>query len=659
MVSRTGIALVFLFAAFSASVAAQQARPLATLELEELMKVDVPSVFGASKFDQSVLEAPAAVSIVSARDIEVFGYRSLADIIASVPGFNVTYDRNYSYVGVRGFQRPGDYNSRVLVTVDGHRINDPVYDMAYVGAEFPVDVEIIERVELIRGPSSSIYGTNAFFAVINIVTQQSSPARGLQLSAGAGSLGTATARAAFSGRSASGVGVLLSASRTRTDGQPSLYFAEFDDPATNHGVAEHMDRDANYRLFTSLSFKGFMLQAAGGSRRKTVPTASFASSFNDPRFTTTDAQGWADLRYHRELAGRWNVNGRAFYDRNNYDGRYPFEGAVLADYAHVGWWGAEASAETTLAARHRVTAATEFRHNFKLDQGGFDLASGEVFLDDRRASRYSALSVDDQFTISSKWLLNAGVRTDWYEAFGSSTNPRLALIFKPADKTAVKALWGTAFRAPNAYERFYRNQLVQPNPNLRPETIHTSELVVERYMSERYRVMASAYASRIKGLISQIMTPAELLEFVNLESARTRGVEAEVEAKWKSGVGGRLSFSYQRASDLVTHMPLRNSAAHLGTANVTVPVFRRRVIAGFDLHYVGAVETLHGTDTRAFVVPNLTVTAFNLPHHFTFSASAYNFLNGRYAYPGGDEHRQDVIYQNGRTFRAGFTWRPK
>ena len=112
------------------------------------------------------------MTIVTAGEIKRYGYRTLADILRSVRGFFVTYDRNYDYVGVRGFGRPGDYNSRVLLLVDGHRINDNVYDTASIGTEFPVDVDLIDRMEIIPGPSSSLYGNNAFFGVINIITRK-------------------------------------------------------------------------------------------------------------------------------------------------------------------------------------------------------------------------------------------------------------------------------------------------------------------------------------------------------------------------------------------------------------------------------------------------------------------------------------------------------
>ena len=108
-------------------------------------------------------------------------YRTLADVLNSVRGFYTSYDRNYSYIGVRGFARPGDYNTRVLLLIDGHRFNEPTYDMAAIGTDFPIDVSLVDKVEVIRGPASSLYGTSAFFAVINVITKTASARQGTQV----------------------------------------------------------------------------------------------------------------------------------------------------------------------------------------------------------------------------------------------------------------------------------------------------------------------------------------------------------------------------------------------------------------------------------------------------------------------------------------------
>ena len=94
-------------------------------DIDRLMTVTVQ---GASKHEQKLSEAPSSVTIVDADEIKKYGHRNLAEVLRSVRGLYVSYDRNYSYLGVRGFNRPGDYTSRVLVLVDGHRVNENVFD---------------------------------------------------------------------------------------------------------------------------------------------------------------------------------------------------------------------------------------------------------------------------------------------------------------------------------------------------------------------------------------------------------------------------------------------------------------------------------------------------------------------------------------------------
>src|SRR4030095_780081 len=163
---------------------------LLNLSLDELSAIKIDTVYAASKFTEKVTDAPSSVTIIGRDEIERFGYRTLADIIESVRSFDIRYDRNYSYTGVRGFNSLGDYGSRVLLLVDGHRMNDPIFDTAAVGTEGLVDVDLIERVEFIRGPGSAVYGSNAFFGVINVVTRSGASVDGVEASGSGGSFGT-------------------------------------------------------------------------------------------------------------------------------------------------------------------------------------------------------------------------------------------------------------------------------------------------------------------------------------------------------------------------------------------------------------------------------------------------------------------------------------
>src|SRR2546425_12546804 len=117
---------------------------------EMILFQELPSVFGASKYEQKPSEAPASISIITSDEIQRYGYRTLSEILRSVRGLFTTYDRNYSYIGARGFDRPGDYDTRILLLLDGHRINDNVYDQASIGTDALIEVDSIERIEIIR-----------------------------------------------------------------------------------------------------------------------------------------------------------------------------------------------------------------------------------------------------------------------------------------------------------------------------------------------------------------------------------------------------------------------------------------------------------------------------------------------------------------------------
>src|SRR4029077_16247116 len=191
--------------AISSSVSAQT--PLLDLSLEDLMQRDAGQVFGASERLQPVMEAPASVSFITAEEIARYGYRTLADILRGVRGMYVTDDRNFSFIGVRGFAKPGDYNSRILLLVNGHRVNDNVFGQAEIGAEFGLDPAMFERVEIIRGPASPLYGDGVWFAGVNVMTKTGASLGGASVTLEGGALGSSVARGAIGHTFANGLDV--------------------------------------------------------------------------------------------------------------------------------------------------------------------------------------------------------------------------------------------------------------------------------------------------------------------------------------------------------------------------------------------------------------------------------------------------------------------
>ena len=138
------------------------------LSLDSLLSTKIST---AAKYQQTISEAASSVTIITAEDIHRHGYRTLPEALAATRGFYLSYDRNYSFLGARGFSRPSDYNNRILLLVDGNAINESVFGGAPVGTDLGVPMESLERIEIVRGPGSALYGTGAIFAVVNLVTQ--------------------------------------------------------------------------------------------------------------------------------------------------------------------------------------------------------------------------------------------------------------------------------------------------------------------------------------------------------------------------------------------------------------------------------------------------------------------------------------------------------
>ncbi len=636
-------------AAASAPVPAA-ASAYSDLSLEQLMDLKVERVYGASRQRQKVTEAPSSVSIVTADDIRLFGWRTLADVLRSVRGFYASDDRNYTYLGMRGFQRPGDYNTRVLVLVDGHRMNDNIYDSSYFGREAMIAVDLIERVEVVRGPSSSLYGSSAFFGVINIVTK-----RGSEVSGEVGTLGSYEGRFAFNHKFRSNLEWQLSGSHFTSAGQKRIYYPEFDPrlsdspAAANDGIAERADREEAAHLFTALSYHDFTLSAFVSRRLKTVPTASYGTVFNDGRERTGDRRAYVDAKFDR-ATGDHRVLGRVFYDQYRYSGQYPYDYAtpgtrpditLESDGAIGEWIGTEWQFDLRAVPDHAFIAGWEFRESMRERQ------YYSTSLDDLRRSRNLGLFGQWEGTFGKRLQLSAGLRYDHYfGSFGGTLNPRVAAIYGVTGTSTVKLLYGEAFRAPNPYERFYST--VPRTSTLQPERIRTQELVFEQYWGPAYRATVSIYHYDIESLLNQAATPAGEVYFENLDATHAIGGEIEFEAKHASGLLARASYAHQKAEDLGTGATLTSSPRSLAKLNLAWTAPQQAFSAGGELQFQSGMLTLAGARTGSAAVANLHLTSHRLVPGCELAITATNLFDRRYATPGAEDHAQDMLVQPGR-----------
>jgi outer membrane receptor for ferrienterochelin and colicins len=650
--------LLFLLLSGVCAMAQQPPNDLGDVSLQDLGKIEV---YSASKHMQDVRDAPSSVTVITADEIRKYGYRTLADILQSVRGFYVTYDRDYTFVGVRGFGRLGDWNSRVLVLIDGHRINDNILGQSMIGSEFLVDVDMIERVEIIRGPSSSLYGADAFFAVINVITRKRPQLAGVEVSFAAASYGTYQGRISYAGQY-KGIDMMLSGTVYNSDGQ-TLFFPAYNSPATNNGITKGTDYENYQHIVATISYRGFTLQGLFSARDKGVPTGYFDSLFNDPRTKNVDDHQYFDLSYSHSLAERWELVARTSYDQDRLQGPVVYPTGIPSEPTNVNtysfrgnWWNGEVQLSRTFLAKHKVTLGSEVIDNLRQDQGDYTTVPVS-FTSDPGSSLIWALYGQDEFAITHKLTLSAGLRYDHYGDFGGTTNPRLALIYRLFPPTTLKLLYGSAFRAPEPFEIapdfgvFYNS-----DPNLRPEKIQSFEGIVEQTIGQHFKASGSVFQNRITDLITLEVAANNQDVYENSGKAHATGTELELDGHFANDLATTASYSYTNAEDGEGNH-LTNSPRQLGKLNLTVPVAQKRLFADLAAQYTSSRQTLAGNTLSGFAVFNVTLLGHTLGKHLDLSASIYNIFDKKYSDPGRPEDLEDSIQQDGRNFRIKLTGR--
>ncbi|MDZ7813812.1 MAG: TonB-dependent receptor plug domain-containing protein [Ideonella sp.] len=255
--------LCSLSAALGPAQAQAQAIETLDLELAALLRQRpraVPreiEVSTAARISQSAADAPAVTYVLTSGDIERYGLRNMEDILRTMPGLYTTSDTMFTYVGARGLGRSGDYNARLLFLIDGVRVNENIYDAGLLGGEFFVDVDLIERVEYAPGPGSPLYGNNAFFGVINVITKRGDKLRGGALHFNRDTAGVQTARARWGHRAAAGWEAWLGVSESRQQRKPWVFVE----------AQDHVDEQRDLfwmqgqRVFGSFNAGGLALRA--------------------------------------------------------------------------------------------------------------------------------------------------------------------------------------------------------------------------------------------------------------------------------------------------------------------------------------------------------------------------------------------------------------
>lgn len=636
----------------------------------------------ASKTETSVEEAPASVTVISRAELRAFGYTSLPEALRGVRGLFFSNDRMYEFIGVRGFSPPGDFNTRVLILYDGHPVNDIFAAQSYVGRDFNVDLNEVERIEVVRGPVSSLFGSAAFFGVINVVSRASLGQRHAEVTGQVGSQELLDGRVtgAHQGKSFELIGS-LAAYRSRGE---SPMVIEPDEGDGHRHVLRGRDTERTFHGTARARLGHFSLLGYINDRRKEIPTGTYGTALDLDGTHVEDLRAFVEARYDREAA--WGtLAARLYYDATRYSARYMYYedeeartgSSALNEKSYADWMGLELRYRSPLWFRQNVTVGVEYQYQARVRQK-VALIDAEP-LDINATLNIVSAYLADEIRIGSRFIVNASARFDAYlreatPATGTTTdvqaanafpvNPRLAVIARSTPGGITKLMGGSSFRAPSPYELYYEDGTSQrANPKgLDSERIWTIELEHTQEIYEELKLVVSGYVNWIDNLIYARESAEGLLTYENYRpddrayGVRTEG--AEVELRWQPGRLTMLSaaYWYQHLSlagdDGESAFLQANAPAHAFSAKAMFPILAPMLVASIEGIYNSSRLTVDG-QTRAgesFWL-NLGLSGELPSGHFRYFAGVKNLLDEKSRMPSGGDAILATIPGYGRTFQ--------
>lgn len=630
------------------------------ISLEDLVKVQVIST---PKFALNAEFIPSSVSVLNREDIRVYGWRTLADALRSLNGFTATNDHTYSYIGARGVSAPGDYRSRVQVLIDGMPTNENIFGSAGFDGAFPLDIDLIERIEVVRGPSASVYGGDSTFGVINVITRSGGTLRGVEVSVAYGSGKSSEGRVSWGTLTEEGLDIMLSFSGAYSRGQRLNY-----QDMANAGldsVAQGVEGAQAGKFFARLRTDNWRATLLHSQRDQTVPTGSYATLFNDDRHREADSYTLAEVANDHRLNRENTLQTRVYAGQYVYQGDFPYDYPPYVlnhDRATGQWLGFESRLLNTAWQGQRWTAGIEYKANTRQNQKNEDIGYGcydfsnTTCLDDQRRSHQFSLYAQDEITVGDSTYLTLGLRYDRQNDMPGHWSPRLGLVHQNDSGGIFKFLYATAFSDPTVYQRFYTTPTFSVgNPDLKPERMRSIDLTWEQRVAARTRFTSSLFFYRLQDLLG---IDASTGLSANLPDVIGRGVELELQHRWLNGAALRLGYTLQQPS--TSSIYIENVSRHSLRGNFSAPIFNTQWLAGLEGQLLSRRQTGdNGNWVAGYGVANANFTYKPSGKDWNVALGVYNLFDHQYDDPSGLDTTlagtRAQTPQFGRTFRLKFT----
>lgn len=603
---------------------------------------DEDVVVGAAKREQTLGNVASAVTVITADRIRRFGYRTVAEAIASVAGIYTQDNRLTTQVGVRGVQIEGGFNSRILVLVDGATINEAWGAFAGVGIDGLVSIDDIARIEVIRGPVGAVYGTNAFFAILNIVTRSAAEGQRAWGRVGVGSVFGAVTTAGFA------------AGSVDKQIRGSFMFNErIGDTTSVPQIGNDLDSDGGRTIIGAVvgTYGGSFAQLRGYRARRDSPFGPYDSNVTlDPAYALYNYQLLLEGGHTRELSKRLVGSVRAygslyrFYDEINEPPNAQFQ-----DYGDAMTFGGEARARYELIEENKLGATVGLESNYNRTE------SRSYYIDDPPPG--GGVTIPKNFNVIGTyaeldgqpmpWLgFTAGVRYDRNSLIDQRVSPRGALFLSKAEKIGLKLLYAEGFRNPSPFEGFFDDQEdFTANPDIKSESIRSFEGVLWARPVAGLSTRLSGFYWKADNVIEQRPDPllATAAQFQNVGQYVTRGVEIEAtyrnSAGWYAFGGATLaSIGFGEEGDAIVYGSVPYAAPITASGGVSTPKLGGYAHVSAEVQYIGERATRDPMiDSPGWTGVNLAIYAPDIKK-FDVTIGARNLIGTRDLMPAPNDY---------------------
>ncbi|MEW5796138.1 MAG: TonB-dependent receptor [Candidatus Zixiibacteriota bacterium] len=638
------LALSLAVSVAATTALADRPRDVADLDLQNLLDNVVVS---ASKHEETLEESPANVYIVTRAMIENYGCESIAEALALAPGMYITDDYSLTQIGIRGVSAFGDWNSHVMVLIDGRTLNEQYSGSTSIDVS-GLDIDNIERIEVIKGPASSLYGSNAFFGLINLITRQSTEDGMSVTGRYSGGADTRTTSMELFRRFDNDVSLKITGSFRDQQGS-DLFFREFSDlgdstllrldddgynqfyldsSAFTGGWARDKNTRRNFSTHSRLTLGDISFTLHLARLETGLAHSAWGSLFQRPENRYWEARHYADLTYQKVVSPGVGMNARLIYSYWEFQDYILYNyasletspsylpGPIWTDWEEDRYVGAELRLDFDFSDRHRLIVGGEGQfHRLKQISGETEsdgesvvenvIPAAHVELDGRLYNLYA----QDHYRLTSFASVVGGVHFNSFSYTTGKVMPKGVLIVTPYRGATWKFIASRGFRSPTFYEMAFDDaSFYYRNPELVPELIASYEVIVSQQFPYGLAADVAVNSSLVTDLIrlTQVDTTdpghpgnpyeEEILQFRNGGEMHLKSVEAALRSSPAYRFSGFANLTWQEAvqDQGGIHKSLPNSPRWLANVGLTYQLRQDKLALSVKAQHISTRTTWDG-----------------------------------------------------------------